>query len=146
MANDLSDVNARFTLSIPDVFATPQVLQQYATDDAWASDEVDIAETMIGVDGIMSAGYTPFIIQQTVFFQATSPSILAVMEQWRSAMTASQQTLWAQGIILVPSIGTQYQLYNGVLVRVTPFPRAKKVLQPVTYRIHWNGYNASPMV
>jgi len=146
MTNDLSDVNARFVLTVPDVFATPQVLQGFSTDDAWATEEVDIAEVMIGVDGIMSAGYTPFIVQQTVIFQATSPSILSVMEAWKSAMTAAQQTFWAQGTILVPSIGTQYQLYNGVLTRITAFPHAKKVLQPVSYRISWNGYNASPMV
>jgi hypothetical protein len=128
------------------VFSVAQQVVGYATDDAFATEEIDVAETMMGVDARMSSGYIPVIIPMTVMLQADSPSILGVFEAWHSSNRANQTNYYAQGTILLPSISLQYQLVNGVLQRVTAFPHAKRVLQPVSYRISWESYAASPMV
>ena len=143
---DITSANSKFVLAVPDVFATQQLVQGYATDDAFASEEIDVAEVLMGVDAKMSSGYIPVIIPMEIMLQADSPSILNVFEAWHGANLANQTNYLATGTIVMPSIGTQYQFVNGVLLRVTPFPQAKKILQPVRYRIAWQSYAASPYV
>jgi hypothetical protein len=142
---DITSANSKLILQVPDVFPVPQVLQGYATDDAFASEEVDIAEVVKGVDGILSSGYIPAIYPMLLSFQADSLSIPNTMEAWRAADNAAKQKFFGQAVLLLPSLGLQWQFINGVLRRITPFPHAKKVLQPVSYRIEWEDYNSSPM-
>jgi hypothetical protein len=146
MSTDLTDINSRLILSVPDVFAVPQIIQGYATDDAFASEEIDTAEVVLGVDGIMSSGYIPYIVPMLITLQANSASIPNTMEAWRSANAAAQSNYLGSVVLMIPSIGLQYQLVNGVLQRVTPFPQAKRILQPVRYRISFQSYSALPMV
>lgn len=138
MASKLSitSVNSQFTLVVPSVFPVPQILQQYAVDDAFTTEAVDIAEAIMGVDGKMAAGYTPFITSMTIHLQANSIS-LAVFEAWAGAMRANQEIATATATIVVPSIGHTYACLNGVLTGYTPVPAVKKVLAPVVYTIKW---------
>ena len=135
---DISSSNSTFTLNVPAVFAAAVALQGYSTDDAFSTQQVDIAETFVGVDGKFSAGVVPYLVKQEIMFQADSPSI-TLMEQWLSAMAAAQQAYFGNATILLPSIAKQYVLGPGILSRITPIPQAKKVLQPVTYEITWQG-------
>ena len=142
---DLTSSNSSFTLNVPDVFSAAQPLEGYATDDAFSTPEVEIAQVMKGVDGIMSGAFVPFIVTQIVTFQADSPSITETMEAWLAAMVAANATYFGNGFIAIPSIGKQYELVNGLLTRVTPIPQAKKILQPVAYQIAWDKAIASPL-
>ncbi len=141
---DITSANAVYTLSVPDVFPVPQVLQGYATDDGFATEAIEIAETMLGVDGIMSYGFTPFIVHQTIVFQADSYSIPNTMEPWISAEIATRSKFRASASIVLPSLGKVYQLGNGVITRMTPISAAKKVMGPQTYQIDWNYWIPQP--
>lgn len=141
---DITSANAVFLLSVPDVFSTPQILQGFATDDSFATEAVNVAETMKGVDGIMSYGFMPFITPMSISFQADSPSITATMETWISAQIATRQIYAANATITLPALGKTYQMVNGVLVNITPIPPGKKVLQPQTYHIHWDQWIPQP--
>src|SRR5487761_2554028 len=88
---DITRANATLVLTVPAVFSTPQVLYGFATDDAFATEAVTVAETMKGVDGIMSFGFLPFITPMALTFQADSPSIPNTMETWISAEIATRQ-------------------------------------------------------
>lgn len=142
---DITSANATFSLNVPDVFPIAVQLQGFATDDAFATEAVDVAETMMGVDGRMSAGYVPFIVPMRIMLQADSPSI-AAMEQWATAEIQAQAKYFANGVILLPSVGRQYSLSQGALRRITPTPAVKKVLQPVEYEIHWAYWNSQPNI
>ena len=147
---DITSANAKFSILVPGVFPTPYLLQQFATDDAWASEEVDVAQVVIGVDGAMSAGSVPYLIPQDIIFQADSASISGFMEPWRAANAAAvaqgaTQNFASAGTLTIPAIGLTYALTKGVLLRITPFPQGRKILQPVRYRITWNGYQALPI-
>jgi hypothetical protein len=132
-------------LNVPAVFAAPIALQGYSTDDAFSTPEVDVAETFVGVDGFFSAGVIPYLVKQNVVFQADSPSI-TYLETWLQAMAAARQVYFGNAVILLPSIQKQYVLGPGILSRITPIPQAKKVLQPVTYEMTWQGpVNAAPL-
>lgn len=143
--SDITSANSIFTLTVPDVFAVPQLLQQYATDDAFATPEVVVAETVKGVDGKLSGAFVPFITSQTVTFQADSVSIGNTMEPWILAMQSAQTPYFASGTILLPSVGRLYRLTKGLLTRITPIAAAKKYLQPVSYEISWETWEGMPI-
>lgn len=90
----------------------------------------------MGVDGKMSAGFTPYIVRQTIILQADSPSV-ALFEAWLGAQNVLRDVLFADGALSYPGLQKAYALIKGVLTRVTPMPQAKRVLQPVTYEIAW---------
>jgi hypothetical protein len=140
----ITAANSVFTLSIPDVFPTPQQLQGYATDDAFASENVEPAEAMMGVDGLMSAGFTPFPTKITIAFMADSPSI-QIMESWLGAMKAAQEVFFADASILLPSVSKAYACTKGALTGAKQFPDAKKVLQAVQYVITWESVVPAPV-
>lgn len=140
---DITSANATYHLfdTTGVVFVVPQQLQGFSTDDAFATPEVDVAQSFIGVDGKFSAGFVPYQTKQTIMFQADSPSIPNVMEYFLQAVQASivngGPMFFLNATILIPSINRQYVLGPGILSRITPITQAKKVLQPVTYEISW---------
>ena len=136
----ITSANSVFTLVVPDVFPVPQNLQGYAVDDAFDTESVELSEALMGVDGRMSAGYTPYITPMTIHLMADSPSI-DLFDAWRGAETAAQEVFFAQATIVLPSVGRAYVLNNGVLTNYKPLSDAKKVLQAVSYTIKWEAVN-----
>lgn len=130
----LTAANSAFTLAITNLYPVPQLLQGFATDDAFSGEAVDIAEVQMGVDGRMSAGYVPNPTTITINIQADSPS-LVMFETWFNATKGDQEIYPANGTILLTATGRKYNLRNGVLTRGTPFTGAKKLLQPSQYVI-----------
>lgn len=138
MARTITSANSVFTLSIPDIFPIPIVLQGYATDDAFDNENVELAEAKMGVDGNMSAGYTPNVTKMTLHFQADSDSI-DIFEQWGGAMKAAQEVFFAQASIVMPSVGRSYTCTQGALTGYKNLPDAKKLLEPPSYTITWES-------
>lgn len=132
--NTITSANAIFTLVIPDLFPAPVFLQGFSTDDAFTTEDVEPAVTRMGVDGLMSAGFTPFITKIKVTLEADSPSI-AMMDAWLSAMKAASEILYADATIVAPSLKRNYVCTKGVLSGAMQFPSAKKVFDPVPYTI-----------
>jgi hypothetical protein len=132
----ITSANLVATLVVPDVFPVPQTLQGFAVDDAFDTENVETSEAVMGVDGKMSAGYTPAIIVQTWHFMPDSPSIL-LFDAWRGAEEAAQEVFFAQATIQLPSVGRSYVLANGVLTGYKPISDAKKILQAMQYTIKW---------
>lgn len=132
----LTAVNSVLMLSIAGLYPTPQQIQGFATDDAFATDDVDTAETMMGVDGRMSAGFTPFITPLTISIQADSPSLI-IFENWLAAQKAARDTYTGAVTILLPAISRKYAFTNGVLVKAPSMPGVKKLLEAVKYTINF---------
>lgn len=133
MAN-LTSVNSVLMLSIAGLYPTAQQIQGFATDDAFSSDEVDTAETKMGVDGKMSSGYTPFITPLKVTLQGDSPSMI-IFENWLSAQKAARDVYIGAATIYIPSVGRKYAFTNGVLVKAPSMPSVKKLIEQVSYTI-----------
>ena len=138
----LTSANSEFTLNIPDVFAGPVVLQGYATDDAFGSEDVNPTEVKIGVDGRKSSGFTPYLVKTLIHIQADSPAI-AIFEQWNGALQAARDDLVADASIWSPSLGKAWALTNGSLSRFKPIPDAKKMFEAQTYEITWETVQVS---
>jgi tetrahydromethanopterin S-methyltransferase subunit C len=140
----LTSANSSFVLAVPALALGPFSVQGYSADDAFTLDPVDVAETVMGVDGIMSAGFLPFITPMVVTLQADSDS-LAAFEAWLGAQQVRRDLSYGTGIIAIPSIQKQYTLTKGALKRVSQMPSARKILQPVTYGIDWGSVVIAPL-
>lgn len=132
----ITSANSSFTLKINNLYPTAQKVEGYAADAAFAFDDTQIAELLIGVDGKLSAGFTFAMQKQTVSLQADSPS-LSMFSNWYTAMFAAHDIYWAEGVIILPSIGKKYTLKKGTLTNGKPMPDAKKTLAPMEFKITW---------
>lgn len=141
-ANTITSANAVVTITIPGVYSSPQSLQGFATDAAFDTDTVDVAETRMGVDGVMSSGFTPFITVWNIHFQADSLSNI-IFETWLAAQKAGLTTFPASGTTNIPSVGRKYAMTNGILKRVMQMPNAKKTLDPRVWTVDWQDISPS---
>ena len=55
----MTTANSALTLQIDGLYPVPQSIQGYAVDEAFALDSLKKIETLMGVDGKLSAGFTP---------------------------------------------------------------------------------------
>ncbi len=140
----LTAANSVLLLSVRGLFDVPQRLQGFATEDIFSVDDVDMAETMMGVDGKMSAGYVPTVKKQTIMLQADSPSA-DFFDNWYQAMNAAKEVYFATGALSLPALGQKWVMTKGVMTTYNPVPAAKKVLQPRRFVITWEALTPSPI-
>lgn len=143
MALTLTSTNAVIMITIPGVFTTPQQLQGFAADDIFGTDEITPTEVSMGVDGILSGGYTPVPIKQNYMLQANSAS-KALFDNWFNAMVAAQETYQAAGVITLRSLQAKWALVNGFLTGYKPIPDAGKILKPLSFAITWQQVTPAP--
>jgi hypothetical protein len=134
----ITAANSVFLLAVGGIFPVPQQLQGFAADAAFAFDAVDPAETVMGVDGHMSAGYVPYMTIQTISIMPDSPS-LSIFETWLAANNTAREVFFADATIILPAIGRKYALTHGVLTSAKAAPDVKKVLAAVEYKITWQA-------
>jgi hypothetical protein len=142
MARTITAANAVYALTVAGLYDTPQVLQGFAADRAFETEAVTPVETVLGVDGIMSAGWLPTITPQTITLMPDSPSS-DIFENWAQALTSLRETLFAGATILIPSTGKVYTLTRGVLSSTMAIPNAQKVLQARPWAITWQSITSA---
>jgi hypothetical protein len=142
MDTTITSANSVFTIVIAGLFPAPVQLQGYASDKAFTTEALDLAEVQMGVDGRMTAGFVPNPTKQTITLQADSPSkdIFTALIQ---AMKTAREVFYISGSIALPSTGESFTLTRGILTNAKQIPDAQKVLQPVDYVITWESVNRS---
>ena len=138
----ITSANSVFTIVVAGLFPAPVQLQGYASDKAFVQEALDMAEVQMGVDGRMTAGFTPNPTKQTVTFQADSPSVKIFTALIQATKTA-REVFYISGSISLPSTGESFTLTRGILTNVKQIPDAQKVLQPRDFVITWESVNAS---
>lgn len=141
---DITSTNAILTLAIPPLFVTPQQLQGFAADDVYDVPAIQSVEVLMGVDGVLSAGFVYKEIEQEIVLQADSASN-AIFDTWWSQMVAAKTSYSASGEIQLPNISSLFTMTNGFLTSYKPAPQGKRLLQPRRYRITWNLIAPSPV-
>ncbi len=138
----ITSANSVFTIVVPGLFPAPVQLRGYATDRAFTTEAVDLAEVQMGVDGRMTAGFVPNPVKQTITLQADSPSkdIFTALIQ---AMKTAREVYFVSGSIALPSTGEAFTLTRGILTNAKQIPDAQKVLQPTDFVITWESVNRS---
>ena len=145
MARTITSADSVFILSSADFALAATQIQGYAADAAFATDEADTAEVVLGVDGVMSAGWVPRMYRQTITLQADSPSI-DIFDGIVLAQDANRTVFRLGGVITLPGTERSYTLSRGVLNRHTSIPTAQRTLQPRTFTITWESILPTPLV
>jgi hypothetical protein len=140
----ITSANAVITLVIPPIFTVPQQVQQFSADNIFETDEIEVAETSMGVDGVLSGGLIYNEIAWNITLQANSPSN-DLFDQWWQAQLAAVDVYPASGIVTLKSIGRKWVMTNGFLKRVTTMPPAGKTQRPRRFGIVWNSVTAQPI-
>ena len=143
MSRDITSANSTAVMYV-DVFPAGVKFEQYSADGAWASDAYAVLETRMGVDGKMSAGYTPVEKEVTFTFQANSPTLDKLDIIWQT-MEVSKTPLFGQISINVPSIKKQYVLANVVMMNYKLLPDAQKVLEPIDVTFRCESITSVPL-
>lgn len=138
----ITSANSVLALVIAGLYPVPQQIQGFATDRSFATQAVQRAETQMGVDGKMSAGYTPNPVPMTITLQADSAS-KDVFRIWDQAQQTAREVYFASGTLTIPATGETFVLTRGVLTNLNPVPAGGKNLQPQDYQITWESVNAS---
>jgi hypothetical protein len=138
----ITSANSVFSLIVAGLFPVPVQLQGYASDKAFAMEALTLAEVQMGVDGRMTAGYTPQPSVQMITLQADSPS-KAFFQAILAATKTAREIFYISGSISLPSTGESYALTRGILTKAKQVPDAQKVLQPMDYEITWESVNQS---
>lgn len=140
----ITSANAVLAIGVTSYFPVAQVIQGFATDDAFATSAVDQVETRMGVDGILSGGYIPTAYDMTISLQADSPS-RSLFEAWAAQQVSDKEAYVGFGTVLLKSVGRAYDLTKGFLVSYPPMPGVKKVLEPLVYTIRWQNITGAPI-
>ena len=129
---DLTSANAVVILSVDELYPNGVQIQGFSTDSSFTVDDATIAEARMGVDGKLSAGYTPAPRTVTITLEANSPS-LPILSNIVEASQVTRKPFKCQMYITIPALGKEYTLANGVLQTGHTIPDGKKVLDPTAW-------------
>lgn len=134
----ITSANAVLMLSISSLFDQPQQLQGFATDDIFTTDDIQVTETQMGVDGKLSAGFVNMPVAMSISIQADSLSNV-IFDQWAAASKVKQDVYYAQMTVMLSSLNKKWTCTKGSLTRYKPMPDATRVLQARRYGIVWES-------
>lgn len=140
----LTAANASLALAIIGLYDSPQNIQGFAVDDMFTHEAVELAETAMGVDGILSGGFVFNPVKQTITIMPTSDS-LTIFETWMATQLGNMEVYPGNATLMYPAIKRKYTFTNGFLTLGPPAPSAKKILQPLAYNITWQRVIGEPM-
>lgn len=132
----ITSVNAIYTLSITNLFDAPVQLQGFAADDIFTTEVIVPTEAIMGLDGKLSAGFVNVPTVQSIMLQADSDSN-SIFDDWVQAQRTAQDAYYAQGVVILVSIGKKYAMTNGVLTSLPPMADAARTLRPRRFGITW---------
>lgn len=132
----ITAADSTFVISSADFALAATILEGYAADAAFSMDNADTAETSLGVDGKLSAGWIPRSYNQTITLQPDSPS-RPIFDALVGAQDASRTIYRLNGVINLPGNQYSYTMTRGVLKNYSAIPNAQKILQPMTFVIEW---------
>ncbi|WP_414499436.1 phage tail fiber protein [Zymobacter sp. IVIA_12111.31 C1] len=134
----LTSANCTFYLTVENLYTTPRKLEGYGADNIFSTDAVDLAETVMGADGVLHAGKI-FVETPQEFQLMPDSNGCTIMENWVQAQETAREVYQASATFTIPSIGKKYTCTNGFLVRAPKFPTAGKILQAMPFSIKWGS-------
>lgn len=140
----LTGANAVIMMSVAGVFPAPQQLEGFAADDVFDTDAIESAETVMGVDGRLSAGFVYVPVRQNYSLQADSPSI-DFFDTWWATQQQQRDIFRSTGVTILSAVGKKWNMTRGVLTSYTPIPSVKKLLQPQRFAITWEAILPAPV-
>lgn len=139
----ITSANAIIQITVANLYPTPQQLQQFSVEDIYDTDDIEPAEVMMGVDGVLTGGWVAAAVKQGFSLMADSPSNDLFEAVYRAQLAARDIYRFGASITL-PSLGKAYTCTRGIMTGYKPIADAKKLLQPRKFTITWE--RVSPAV
>ena len=136
--NTITSADSIFARTVTNLFPSAQTLEGYAADAMFALGDTEMAQSVRGADGKLSAGFVFGEYLQTITIMPDSPS-RQIFETWQLTSLTSKAVFRCNATIILPAIGKKFTLTNGVLQRVKAMPDAQRVLQAMTFQINWES-------
>jgi hypothetical protein len=130
-------------LGVTGVYDTPVQIQGFAADNVFDADPPEIAETHMGIDGRLSAGFIHKEVSMKIHLEADSEST-DFFDQWYTASKTNQDVYFAFGNITLVATGKTYNMTRGVLKGPHVIPSAGKTLKAQEYAIVWESVEVAP--
>jgi hypothetical protein len=140
----LTSANAVLMIGVASLYNVPVQIQGFSVDDAFASEDLEMAETLMGIDGKLSGGWIPYVVPLEITLQADSTSNLIFDAIIQAEAIARDKYIINAGIT-IPSIGFVYAFTNGFLKKSSVMPQAKKILQPRKFQLDFQNISRSPI-
>lgn len=140
----ITSANATLVLVVDTVFPTPVQIQGFGVEDIYDTEDLEIAITKMGVDGVLSAGFVFNEVKQTITLQADSTSN-ALFDAWNAAQLAAFDIFRAKATVTLPGLGLQWTQTRGVFGKLKPLPDAGKTLKERKFMITWERVIPTPL-
>ena len=142
MAQTITSADASVQITVENLYPTGFAMSGFAADNIFDAENVELAQTVRGADGKLSAGFVFGDITQTFHIMPDSP-IYSKIQTWINTTVASKAVYRCNATALFKSNGRKYTCTNGVLVNAGLIPAAGRILQPITMQIKWEVVSAS---
>lgn len=134
--NTITAADCIFTLTVDNIYPSGVVLEGFAADNIYTTDTKTLAETVLGADGYLSAGFVHTSVNQTISIMPDSDS-WDVFENWATLSVAGIAVFRCSATVLLPALGKKYTHINGVFKSWKALPDAQRVLQAGQAVIEW---------
>lgn len=141
----LSTANSIVYIDVPGVIFSKMKLEGFGADDAFAFSDVENAETVMGVDGKLSAGFTPYPVSFDITIQADSTASNVFFDNWIQQEQAARDKYTASMTVYLQGNGSLYTFTKGYLKKFQPGNSAKKILQQRTFTIEFESVTKGPI-
>ena len=142
MAKTITSADAVIQLSVDILYMMGFQLQGFAADNIFDANSVDIAQTVRGADGKLSAGFIYGDISQTFHIMPDSPSYQKI-QAWMNSSMSTGAVYRCNAVQTFKTNGKKYICSNGVMTTGMIMPSAARTLQPITFTIQWETVAAS---
>ncbi len=130
---NITAANATVIIVVDDLFPAGFKLEQFSTDLMVSASDDTYAETRMGVDLQMVAGYIDTIKTVGITLEASSPSV-TYMDMLIKASRSNKKVYWLTMIVNIPALNKTFIYSNGVLKAGKLMSDVKRVLDPISYQ------------
>lgn len=142
MSGTITSADVVVNMTVTNLYTSGFQMQGFTADNIFDAESLEIAETVIGIDGKLSAGAVLAPLDQTWHIMPDSPCYTKI-QTWITTSRTSIAVFRCNATIVFPTHGKKYTCANGVLVKSNVMPGAGKTVQPITALIRWETVTPS---
>lgn len=129
----LTSADATLILTCEELYPNGVQIEGFSSDSILTSEDLQVADTRMGVDGRLSAGYTPMVKNVTISLEASSPSLEVMQNIWQYMQSTLSQPECSL-TVSIPSLGQTVQYTQGCMTKGRPVPDLKTLLDATTWQ------------
>lgn len=142
MSGIITAADVAWSMTVNNLYPSGFTMSGFTADNIFDVNSLELAETIMGVDGTLSAGAILNPLDQTVHLMPDSPAY-SKFQTWATTSRTSIAVYKCNATIVFPTHGKKYVCTNGVLVNCQTMASAGRVVSPITALIRWESITPS---